>query len=96
MSAIATLPFEIAMKLFTRSPLRSPAATPAEARASRLADGSLAGPTPPQASWHISSQELRSGLDVIEWDIGQDSPPRWWPAAYSAYAGSLRAQGVAA
>jgi hypothetical protein len=84
------------MKLFTRSPLRRPAATPAHACASRLVDHPIASPTPPQASWHLSSQDLRSGLEVIEWDIGQDSPPRWWSAAYSAYAGSSRAQGVAA
>jgi hypothetical protein len=84
------------MKLFTRSPLRRPAASPAHSLAGRLADGCLAGPTPPQASWHLSSQDLRSGLEVIEWDIGQDSPPRWWSAAYSAYAGTSRSSGVAA
>jgi hypothetical protein len=81
------------MKLFTRSPLRRPAA---ESCAKRSAGGSHAGPTPPQASWHLSSQDLRSGLDVIEWDLGQDSPPRWWSAAYSVYASSPRGQGLGA
>jgi hypothetical protein len=84
------------MKLFTRSPLRRPAATQADTCPSPLADRRIAGPTPPQASWHLSSQDLRSGLEVIEWDVGEDSPPRWWSAAYSAYAGSSRAQRVAA
>jgi hypothetical protein len=82
------------MKLFTRSLWRSRAK--AEACPSQMAAFHADGPTLPQSSWYLSSQDLRSGLEVIEWDIGQDSPPRWWPAAYSAYAGSPRAQGVAA
>jgi hypothetical protein len=82
------------MKLFTRSLLRSRAK--AETCPSQMAAVRADGPTLPQASRHLSSQDLRSGLDVIEWDIGQEGPPRWWPAAYSAYAGSPRAHGVTA
>jgi hypothetical protein len=75
------------MKLLNRPFFRRPAPKPtaceewADTRVDAPADDGA-----PTSGCHLSSLDLRGGLEVIEWDLGHDGPPRWWPAAYSVYA----------
>jgi hypothetical protein len=76
------------VKLLNRPLFRRPAPQPnvreewADTRVDAPADDGVPAPS----GWHLSSLDLKGGLEVIEWDLGHDGPPRWWPAAYSVYA----------
>ena len=88
------------MKLLNRPLFRRPApkTTVREEWADTRVDAPADAGSPIAAGWHLSSLDLRGGLEVIEWDLGHDGPPRWWPAAYSVYAqaGRNAAAGAAA